>query len=67
MPPGLDEGLGAEVEGDAAELVEALVVGGGGDPAFADEQDVSWSFAFPIDWLLAALKTRARIVDHQGS
>jgi hypothetical protein len=35
----LDQRLCPEVEGNAAELVEAFVMSGGTDPAFADEED----------------------------
>ena len=39
---GVDQRGRAEVEGHAAELIEALVVGGGGDPAFAGEKDFTF-------------------------
>jgi len=38
-PERLYQRLGAEMEGDASELVEAFVMRGGADPALADKED----------------------------
>ena len=49
-----------------AELVEALVVGCGADPAFADEQDRSWSFRLSRRLATCGAEDARGIVDHQA-